>query len=172
MARVKVCPTCGRKNPAVELSCPCNYPLGDVPVTDDTPLGKDAEPAPKKGSDEVVSEVRDAPELPGTIFEDAARATLVFEWGEIAVSGRDSVRIGRDPEFSPHAEQIADNEYVSRRHAEVFMENDYLYVRHMSTTNPTYRNEVRITKAGEMVQLFDKDKVGFSRHLTATVRLG
>ena len=100
------------------------------------------------------------------------RATLVFEWGEVAVTNRNSVRVGRDPEFSRHAKEIGDNEYVSRRHAEVFMRGGRVYLRHMSTTNPTYRNGDPIATPGTEAQLFDEDEVGFSQHLTAKVRLG
>lgn len=184
MARVKVCPGCGYRNSPGEPRCTkCGYPIADVRATDDAPV---AEPPPHEPIGSRESEgrseatPRDAPleqppEKPReTTLETpiGPRATLVFEWGEVAVTNRNSVCVGRDPEFSPHADHITDNEFVSRRHAEVFMRDGRIYVRHMSTTNPTYHNGDPIATPGTEAQLFDEDEVGFSQHLTATVRLG
>ena len=184
MARVKVCPGCGHKNSPGEPRCTaCAYPVANVLATVDPPVeaptpdepignGGPTGPSVPVPNDAPVEE---APEkLRKTTLEApiGPRATLVFEWGEVAVTNRDSVRVGRDPEFSPHADRITDNEYVSRRHAEVFMKDGRVYVRHMSTTNPTYHNGDPIAAPGTEAQLFDEDEVGFSQHLTAKVRLG
>lgn len=186
MARVKVCPNpdCGYRNSPGEPRCTeCGYPVANVLVTDDAPVAEPPpdEPIGNRGpagasvpapGNALVEEPREKP--PETTLETpiGPRATLVFEWGEVAVTNRDPVRVGRDPEFSPHADHITDNEFVSRRHAEVFMRDGRIYVRHMSTTNPTYHNGDPIATPGTEAQLFDEDEVGFSQHLTAKVRLG
>ena len=106
--------------------------------------------------------------------EDARRTTLVFPWGTVVVTSREPVGIGRDPQFSPQAAgRIADNDYVSRRHAQVFMQDDgTTCLRHLSTTNPTYVNGRKYTDPGADVLLTEDAVIGFSRHLTATVRFG
>ena len=173
MARMKVCPECRRRNRSTVAECDeCKYPLEDVrvtvdpPVSDPEPVGDpDGEADPRgQGSPRNRTRMDSA--------DDGARATLVFEKREIAVPPEDSVRIGRDPEFSKHAEWIAGNAYVSRRHAEVFMKSGFLHVRHLSKTNPTYHNENPLTKPGASARLSDGDRIGFSRHLVASVRLG
>ena len=171
MARVKVCPVsdCRHENSPGDLSCrECRSSLAGVPLTD---------PAPAAKSEERTGKSPAAPggaTSPGGGPEDAWRATLVFRWGSVVVTSREPVGIGRDPRFSPQvAGRIADNDYVSRRHAEVFMQEDgTTCLRHLSATNPTYVNGRKYTERGADVLLTEDDVIGFSRHLTATVRFG
>ena len=165
MARVKVCPD-GHENPPDRLRCGyenCGYPLEGVRVTDAAP----------EGAGDGLSG-RGGTQPSGPMTDDARRATLVFDRGEVVVTGREPAGIGRDPAFSPGAAgRIGDNDYVSRRHAEVFIKYDgCTYVRHLSATNPTYVNGERYTRMGDEVRLREDDVIGFSRHLAATVRFG
>jgi hypothetical protein len=165
MARVKVCPVCEFKNKPAELFCEgdgCGVPLVDVPITDDdNGLQQTAAGSPAAR----LQPLR-------TLREEswpAARAVLEFPWGSVKVMER--LNVGRDPDFSPIADRLADNEYVSGRHAEVFLEGGWLYVQHVGATNPTYVNGAPI-KCNKPAQLTDGDEVSFSRYMTAIVRLG
>jgi hypothetical protein len=168
MARMKVCPACGHRNRPIELECKgCGVQVGDVDPTDE------AEASGLK--EDIGSEPIRPPDR--TMREGAwstACATLEFPWGEVAV--RDRLNVGRDPEFSPLAHRLADNDYVSGRHAEVFFHDALLYVRDVGThgkgsSNGTFVNGKRIT-ADTPALLADGDEVSFSHHLTAIVRLG
>jgi hypothetical protein len=128
------------------------FPLVDVPLTDEAAAAL----GPKKDFDSEPADPR-------------VRTTLEFPWGEVEV--KDRLNVGRDPEFSPLAHKIANNDYVSRRHAEVFVKEGFLYIQHLGTTNPTYLNGKPI-EAEATVELADGDEISFSRHLTARVRLG
>lgn len=166
MARVKVCPvrTCGTTNKPNQRRCKeCGTDLTRVEIREEGE-GSDVEP----GS---IPERKE--QIPGANREElgtTVRAALEFPWGKVPVRG--GLNIGRLPEFSPIADWIEENLSVSGRHAEVYLDEDgFLYVRHMSTTNPTYINGESIDP-GVPIQLADGDEVGFSRNLTATVRLG
>lgn len=162
MARIKVCPVCGHRNRLDELECERDgVSLADVQVKDEAEA---AEPKP------LLSTNGEPPRA--TTRENTwmtARAVLVFPWGRVEVS--DHLNVGRDPEFSPLADRLADNEYVSGRHAEVFLRSGILHVRHVGTTNRTYVRGSPI-EPGEDVMLADGDEIGFSRYLRATVLLG
>ena len=142
MARVKVCPIpgCGYENAADRMSCrQCRSPLANVALTDSAAVVESS-----AGSEERTS---NGPALGGATSpaggpKDPRRARLVFDWGEVVITSREPVGIGRDPSFSPQvAEHIPDNVYVSRQHAQVFMRSDgTTWLRHLSTTNPTYVN--------------------------------
>lgn len=163
MARVKVCPVCKFENKPGEFFCEridCGVSLADVPITDD------AAGPQRPATAGPATRLR----TPGTLREEAltaVRAALEFPWGAVEVTGR--LLVGRDPDFSPVADRL--NDYVSQRHAEVFLEGGQLYVRHVGTTNPTYVNGAPI-EGDKPVQLADGDRVNFSWHMTAIVRLG
>lgn len=163
MARVKVCPVCEFMNKPGEIFCKQDgVSLIDVPITD-------SDNSPQRPP-AVAPAARQR--TPGTLREEArptTRAALEFPWGTVQVVGR--LNVGRDPDFSPIADRLTDNEYVSGRHAEIFLEAGRLYVQHVGTTNPTYVNGAPIER-DKPVQLADGDQVSFSRHMPATMRLG
>ena len=160
---MKVCPVCGHLNRLDELECEQDrVPLADVPPKD---IAEAAEPKPVVG-------VEEKPPLRATTREKAwcaAKAALEFPWGQVEVGDR--LNIGRDPDFSPLAHRLADNDNVSGRHAELFLKEGILHVRHVGTMNPTYVRGDAI-KPGEEIMLADGDEISFSRHLTAKVLLG
>jgi len=163
MARMKVCPVCGHRNRLDELECERDrVSLADVPAKD---VAEAAEPKLAVGVE------RQRPPRATTREKawGAAKAALEFPWGRAEVGDR--LNIGRDPEFSPLAERLADNDYVSGRHAELFLKEGILHVRHVGTTNGTYVRGEPI-KPGEDVMLADGDEISFSRHLSARVLLG
>jgi hypothetical protein len=161
MARVRICPVCEFHNKPGEIFCEQDgVSLIDVPITN-----SDNGPQRPSAVDPAAR-----PQTPGTRREEAQPATRValeFPWGTVDVMGR--LPVGRDPGFSPLADQL--NDYVSQRHAEVFLEGSQLYVRHVGTTNPTYVNGTPIER-DKPVQLADGDRLNFSWHMTAIVRLG
>ena len=190
MARVIQCPACGAANALHEMFCvECHTPLtGAAKTTSSPPAAAGAEnggaredereraavPAPAREPEAAPAPARDAG-VAATRMEPGPgpRATLAFEWGEVAVGPGETVGIGRDPEFCRHARELDGNMYVSRRHAEFFLDGDgFLSVRHLSRTNPTYVNGTPIVEAGESRRLAEDDQVGFSRHVEAVVRLG
>jgi len=126
------------------------------------------------GALEIDERPPDAPKkvaapLAGTFREVPVSASqLIFEWGSEAIGER--LLIGRDPQFSPLADRLANFESVSRRHAEVFVNGDVLAVRHLGLTNPTYVDG-RALEANEMATLHDGAEIAFSRAVSATVRL-
>lgn len=196
MARVIQCPACGASNALHEMFCvQCHTPLTGAAKTFDPAAAaggengdagaRDGEDEPAAAPEAALAPVREPAAAPApagdggvaaTRMEPGAagpRAILAFDWGEVAVGPGETVGIGRDPEFCRHARELDGNMYVSRRHAEFFLDGEgFLTVRHLSRTNPTYHNGTPIVEAGESRRLAEDDRIGFSRHVSAVVRLG
>lgn len=182
MARVIQCPACGAGNDLHELFCiECHTPLtGAAKTTGPPPPPADAEdggpPVREDECEPAAAAMQVEAGVAVTTMEPRAavpRATLSFEWGDVVVGPRETVGIGRDPEFCRHARELSGNMYVSRRHAEFFLDGEgFLTMRHLSRTNPTYLNGTPIVDVGESRRLVDDDEIGFSRHAGAVVRLG
>lgn len=97
------------------------------------------------------------------------RATLNFDWGSLQVT--DSVIVGGDSEHAPIAVRAAQHEPGSRhrRHAEVYLVEEDLFIRDVGSTNGTFVNGRRVTRTPQ--RLGDGDRITFSHHLVAIVRL-
>lgn len=163
MARIKICHLCQFRNNPDEINCQnCGVELTAPPTDERTSAEVTTGAVPERKQ-----------RIQGTVQEElgtAACAALEFPWGKVPVTGR--LPIGRDPEFSPIANCIEENLYVSGRHAEVYLDEDgFLYVRHIGTSNLTYVNGKPI-QPGVPMHLADADEVGFSQHLTANVQIG
>ena len=157
MARMKKCPECGHLNSVVELYCDeCSGELSDHDRVEVNERGEHAhevkQPARELGPQAHALDVEPSLDLP---------------WGLVRI-GR-QLNVGRDAEFSPIAGEIHDL-HVSNRHAELRWDGSRLVVRHVGATNPTFVN-ARALATGEEATLGDGDTIGFSRHLTAVVRL-
>lgn len=157
MARMKKCPECGHLNSVGELYCDaCQSSLSSDDIVEVDEQGEYPQEV-KRPSEEVGSQ--------SNVL--GVEAYLEFPWGPVRIDRQ--LNVGRDPEFSPVAGEIQDP-HVSRRHAELRWDGSRLVVRHVGTTNPTFVNAKSLAP-GEEAPLGDKDAIGFSRHLTAVVRL-
>lgn len=167
MARVKKCPECGHLNSVGELYCDdCDCSLSDDDVVDINEQGEYAHEVNEPG--EFPREVKCPAEKPGAQANVLdVEAFLEFPWGPVRI-GR-QLNVGRDTNFSPIAVEIHDNR-VSSRHAELLWNGVQLVVRHIGASNPTYVNSKALT-TGEEAPVGDWDRISFSRHLTAVVRL-
>jgi|FEC22Drversion2_1045045.scaffolds.fasta_scaffold00459_24 FHA domain len=99
----------------------------------------------------------------------SVRATLSFDWGSVHVT--DSLVIGGDSEHSPIAVRVAHHQSGSGpgRHAEVYLEKEILFVRDVGSMTGTFVNGRRVARTPQ--RLNDGDRVTFSHHLVAIVRL-
>jgi len=94
---------------------------------------------------------------------------LRFPFGDIWVDG--ILRIGRDPDFSPIADQIKNFDRVSRCHAEVRISDDRITVVDNSSTNKVHVNGHQITANAPHV-LKIGDQINFSSQLQVMVICG
>jgi len=154
MARVRIC-TNGHANPETALRCAdpaCRMSLEGIEALE---AGR---PAPGAAQEPAASP-RPA----------AANPALGFPWGEVPVTG--TLAVGRDPEFSPLADQLEDAHQVSRRHAVLRLgPGGVLSVEDAGSTHGTQVNG-RAVRLGVRQPLFDGDRLNFSSQLAATVRL-
>ncbi|MCC6533632.1 MAG: FHA domain-containing protein [Burkholderiales bacterium] len=77
----------------------------------------------------------DAADLPRGV--QVSEAVLVFPWGSTLRLDH-TVRIGRDPEFSPLARQLWADPRISRRHAELEPTGKGILLRDLGSSNGTY----------------------------------
>jgi hypothetical protein len=84
---------------------------------------------------------------PGTA---EARAVLIWPWGASTPVDR-TLRIGRDPEFSPFARQLWADPRISRRHAEIVPDGMAVIVRDLGSSNGTFISERPIGYEGAVV---------------------
>lgn len=99
---------------------------------------------------------------------DTMEVSLVFPWGEVQVG--DLLKIGRDPLFSPVAEDLEPFLNVSRRHAEIQMKGRSPQVLDLASTNGTFANENPV-RGSQPVVLEDGDVLRFGADLVVTVRI-
>lgn len=167
MARVKVCSACGHANVPQEMFCTgdcCGASLANVDVTE---AGEEEPAAPAAEA---------APAAPGAGLAQAPRTTreapcarLEFDWGDEWIG--ESLAVGRDPAFSPLAGRLAAYRTVSGRHAELEPQGDAVQILQLGGTNPTYVDG-RPLQAGESARARDGARIGFSRAVTAILRIG
>jgi hypothetical protein len=180
MARMKKCPECAHLNSVGELYCDvCGCSLSEDEVVEvneqgEYPRGvkRPAERLESRPNDRDVGRAHDFPADPvpddRSVFAfPKIVASLDFPWGPVRIDHQ--LNVGRDRTFSPIAGEIQDP-HVSRRHAELHWDGPRLVVRHVGTTNPTFVN-TKALAPGEEAPLGDGDRIDFSRHLTAVVRL-
>lgn len=177
MARVKICPTCRRVNPAKRLSClGCNVQIGKVPsVAEQTavsvppPLLEPEDtttlcPNPTCSQPNPSSETRCR--YCNTSLSNASIrrvGLLIWPWGESQLTG--ALVVGRDPELSPLAAKLTPYGSVSGRHAEIRIIDDDALLRDLGSTNGTYvNNNSEPINQGEWVSLRDGDSIHFARH--------
>ena len=65
-------------------------------------------------------------------------ARLSFPWGIRTLDAGELLNLGRDPEFSPVAADLADFPCVSRKHAVIVFSSGVFYVQDNNSTNKTY----------------------------------
>lgn len=158
MARMKKCPECGHLNSVGELYCDaCGCSLSDDDVVEVNEQGE------HPGEDVKPRNEEREPQASALDVE----ALVEFPWGAVRIGKQ--LNVGRDADFSPIAVEIHD-ERVSNRHAELRWDGSRLVVRHVGTTNPTFVNSKELA-TGEEAPVGDWDRISFSRHLTAVVRL-
>jgi hypothetical protein len=172
MARVRVCPNCGKLNAASSPFCGsdgCGFALTDVEIHESESVPPvNSENAPETQKDDSI-------DSRGTWRDDVqqvspnVKVSLLFPWGEVTIT--ESMSVGRDPQFSELASTLEDGgfKWVSGKHAELYVEGDTFYVRDLGSTNGTYVNERRLDN--QPVRVADGDRISFSRRLVATVRM-
>ena len=157
MARMKKCPECRHLNSVGELYCDaCQSSLSSDDIVEIDEQG------------EYPQEVKRPSEESGSQSSALnVEAFLEFPWGLVRIDRQ--LNVGRDVDFSPIAVEIH-NDHVSNRHAELRWDGARLVVRHVGTSNPTYVNSKELA-SGEDALVGDRDRISFSRYLTAVVQL-
>jgi hypothetical protein len=189
VANVKVCPTCGRENPATAFRCAgCGVNVfGVAPV-------ERSEAAAVALSTAAPS--RTCPTCEQTYREDATHcdycgaslrettsgapwtARLVFPFGSVEVLER--LAIGREFLFSPLARQLreATNPMsesggfpsVSRRHAEVYCSAESVYVRDQGSKFGTFVDGVKLEPT-VAVRVGHGTVIRFGQHLLVRIEI-
>jgi len=201
LEKYKVCPLCGTHNDPVMLECTnCENDLSSVPIVDeetekmhqDNENECSSQPARMirlcdcgtknsiqarkcTGCGEDISDI--VPTEDGA--EEKNRVVLSSLDGEYAYEiDKPELVIGREHCMM---EYLDTKSFVSRKHAELRLEGDKLFIKNLSGTNFTYRNNEKISNT-EFVELVDGDEIGLggiekdgSRQLEAAyfmVRIG
>lgn len=177
MARVRICPSCGHANPLSNSGVPimrckregCGTPISRVPLTDAQENPGDLA-SPETGPTHAVPKESGPPPKASTAQAQHVGYALEFAWGRVAVAS--CLNVGREPAFSPIAEQVqlADAPAtVSRMHATVYVDaQGLLQLKDLGATNCTYVNGDPIAQ-GKPIGLGEGDEVSFSSSLKATV---
>ena len=161
MAQVKVCPSCGRKNPLTVTMCElCMVDISAVNPTDpDAPAPKPTEtpePAAEAAEDSSATKV------------EQKRKLLCFETpdGKVSFSIGSGAVLGREAEGK---NCFASYQTVSRRHARLVYEDDAWTIEDLGSTNGTWVNE-RPLERGEKRPVKEGDTVALSRSCILKVK--
>jgi hypothetical protein len=169
---VRYCPFCGslleslRSGGRTELSAP---PIAEPPRRACLGCGFQGNPPDvahclQCGQPMIAVRPKGAAEAFGTRRDPLFR--IDFPFGDMPIETR--LRIGRDPEFSPLARQLATYETISRRHAEIELSENGLWVTDLGSTNHVYVNGEQIPARMRM-PLKPGDEISFSSALRARI---
>ncbi|MCR5219888.1 MAG: FHA domain-containing protein [bacterium] len=162
MAQVKVCPSCGRKNPLTATMCElCMVDISAVNPTDpDVPAPKPSD-APEPGAE---------PEKNPDATQVEKRKLLYFETpdGRVSFSVGNEAVLGREAEGKNCFDAY---QTVSRRHARLVYSNedDAWTIEDLGSTNGTWVNERRL-EPGKTGPVKAGDTVALSRSCILKVR--
>lgn len=161
MAQVKVCPSCGRKNPLTATMCE----LCMVDISAVNPTDPDA-PAPKP-ADAPEPEAEPASDPSATVVE-RKRKLLYFETpdGKVSFSVGSGAVLGREAEGK---DCFCSYQTVSRRHACLMYSDDAWTIEDLGSTNGTWVNEHPLGR-GEKCKIKEGDTVALSRSCMLKVK--
>jgi FHA domain len=184
MARVRICSACKYPNAADEILCNrevnvdgeiCGVSLINADVSDALEVGEPPTALMSRSESEVIDVdaimACTAATLPMNSMHAAREtrdATLIFEWGEVALPGK--LAVGRDTTFSPLADQLKTYSTVSGRHAELTFLEDQVLVHNVGSTNPTYVDGQAVASGGTAIAR-SGSIIEFSRGLTAKLKI-
>ena len=161
MAQVKVCPSCGRKNPLTVTMCElCMVDISAVNPTDpDAPA-----PKPTETPESTAEPVND----PSATVVEQKRKLLCFETpdGKVSFSVGSGAVLGREAEGKGC---FAACPTVSRRHARLMYSDDAWTIEDLGSTNGTWINE-RPLGRGEKRPVKEGDTVALSRSCILKVK--
>ncbi len=148
MARVRVCPTCGRENALAVIRCTqCGVSVAHISLTEAAPLALAAStektPIPCAKCEALIPPASAACPYCGESFGMAVRLIVEWPWGEEAID-RELI-IGRDLACSPLAERLQNYGNLSRRHARLWPAVDGVWIEDLGSTNGVFVNEKRLT---------------------------
>lgn len=95
---------------------------------------------------------------------------LEWPWGLVSPV-TDTLRIGRDPGFSPFARQLWADPRISRRHAAVYPERDGIGIHDLGASNGTYIDG-ELVPYGTTVNLTRDAELRFGPNLVVHLRMG
>jgi hypothetical protein len=102
----------------------------------------------------------------------ALRAVSRLEWPWGLVSPvTDTLRIGRDPGFSPFARQLWADPRISRRHAAVFPDRDGVGIHDLGASNGTYIDD-ELVPYGTSVRVAHDAQLRFGPNLLVNLVIG
>jgi hypothetical protein len=134
-------------------------------------LGPDA-PAPAPGvAAPAPPSRRRADPLSATGLRPIRLLRLALAGATITVEPGNRVMLGRDPEYSPYAEQLGQHINVSRRHAELGLDtNGRAWIRDCYSTNLTRVDAVPLAPGSDR-ELRDGSNVRLCRGVLGTIEL-
>ncbi len=177
MARVRICPTCGRENALADIRCAqCGVSLAHVSPMEAAPSVSEASVAAG-----VENAMASCPHCDAAIPPDSARCpycgeslrtdprvTLEWPWGEEALD-RELI-VGRDPDASPLADRLAGYGNLSRRHARLRPAIEGVWIEDLGSTNGVFVNGNRLTPHQPFL-LAESGQLRLAKDCVATVRI-
>ena len=155
MAQVKICPSCGRKNPLTVTMCElCMVDISAVNPTDpDAPAPKPADAPAPPAEDSSTTKVE------RKLHFETSDGRISFSVGSEAVLGREAE--GKNC-FDAY-------QTVSRRHARLVYSDDAWTIEDLGSTNGTWVNEHPLGR-GEKCKIKEGDTVALSRSCMLKVK--
>jgi hypothetical protein len=191
MREVKICPSCGHKNPAgMLIDCEkCHTSIDGVDLVPDIaetpaePPSHSEMPQPTVQHDSSSGTCPDADclgnlcngarhgrcELLGTVGVIQI-ASVLWPWGEEALSA--SLQVGRDPPAPEALRNRLEANYVSvsRRHATLDADSNGIFVTDLGSRFGTYLNGQSLLP-NQRTRLNNDDELRFGEKLTARIRI-
>lgn len=179
---MKVCPSCGERNAATSMLCTrCAVSLISVPISDPSTAiiqegrskveGDDGLSCPNCGAlnsrEAQICETCSSRLSKGEDCCVARGFAIEWPWSTVVVSNY--LAVGRDPEFSPVAEELEKYDRVSRRHAEFRIGDGCLFLKDVGSSNGTFVNERRLFPHEEVEVRIDT-VIRFASQLTVKIR--
>ncbi|MCQ2536235.1 MAG: FHA domain-containing protein [Lachnospiraceae bacterium] len=182
MAKFKICPECGKRNPTSMLEClDCEMDLSDVPVTDEDEIKKQPSQADNNTATvkvrvceecgeknpvnarkcrqcgEDISDVVPTDDLVASNDETTHYVMASIDGAYTMELTECNSIIGRENMMK---EYLSGKAYVSRRHAELIVEEGKLFLKDCGATNHSYVNNEMVPQ-NSTKELHDGDIIGF-----------
>ncbi|MCB1765320.1 MAG: zinc-ribbon domain-containing protein [Candidatus Competibacteraceae bacterium] len=170
MARVRLCPTCGRENAVAVIRCAqCGVSIAHISPTEAAPLIGESPTAHAACPHCEATLPPDSTACPycGESLH-ATHIVILWPWGEQPLD--QELIVGRDPAVSPLADRLAGYGNLSRRHVRLQPAAEGLWIEDLGATNGVLVNERRLTPHQPFL-LVESGTLRLAKDFVATVQM-